>query len=210
MRLVSVVTSTRSLTFDAQVDLRQQIVDLRRRRPHLDLRVDQPGRPHHLLHHLRLVLRARSRPASPRRRSSARIMLLELVEAQRPVVERRRQAEAVVDQVLLARAVALVHAADLRDGDVALVDDHQRVARQVVDQRRRRLARARGPTGGASSSRCPCRSPARSASRGRSACAARCAAPRPACRAAGTHSMRSRSSTLIASIARSVVARGVT
>ena len=61
---------------------------------------------------------------------------------ERPVVERRRQAEAVVDQVLLARAVAAVHAAELRDGHVALVDDHQRVRRQIVDQRRRRLAGA--------------------------------------------------------------------
>jgi hypothetical protein len=40
----------------------------------------------------------------------------------------------------LRGAVALEHAADLRDRHVALVDEHQRVARQVVDQRRRRLA----------------------------------------------------------------------
>jgi len=66
---------------------------------------------------------------------------LEFLELERAVVKRRRQAEAVIDQVFLARAVALVHAADLRHGDVRLVDDHQRVLRQVVDQRRRRLAR---------------------------------------------------------------------
>ena len=111
--------------------------------------------------------------------------LLELVEAQRAVVQRRGQAETVVDQVLLARAVALVHAADLRNGDVAFVDEHQRVRRQVVDQRRRRLARPGARTDGANSSRCPCRSRSRRASPGRGGCAARCAAPRPACSRAG-------------------------
>src|SRR5258706_15165723 len=66
---------------------------------------------------------------------------LELVEAQRPVVERARQAKTVVDQVFLPGAIAFIHAAYLRNGDVALVDDHQRIERQVVQQRRRRLAR---------------------------------------------------------------------
>ena len=65
----------------------------------------------------------------------------ELVEGQRPVVEGRRQAEAVLDERLLARAVAGVHAADLRHGHVRLVDDDERVLRQVVDQGGRLLAR---------------------------------------------------------------------
>ena len=67
----------------------------------------------------------------------------ELVEAQRPVVDRERQPEAVRDERLLARAVALVHAADLRDGLVRLVDDDEEVAREVVEQRERRLPGAR-------------------------------------------------------------------
>ena len=66
---------------------------------------------------------------------------LPLLEVQRPVVERRRQPEAVGDQHFLARAIAVIHAADLRHRLVALVDDDQRVGRQVVEQRRRRLAR---------------------------------------------------------------------
>src|SRR5205085_5131633 len=56
------------------------------------------------------------------------------------IVERRGQAETVLHQIFLARPVAAVHATELRDGDVALVDDHQRVGRQVIDERRRRLA----------------------------------------------------------------------
>ena len=47
------------------------------------------------------------------------------------------QAEAVVDQRLLARAVALVHPADLRHGLVRLVDEADEVVREVVDQRER-------------------------------------------------------------------------
>ena len=42
--------------------------------------------------------------------------VLELFELERAVVERRGQAEAVVDEVLLARAVAVPHAVELRDG----------------------------------------------------------------------------------------------
>ena len=49
MRLVSVVTSTRSPAFDPLADLAEQIVDLRPDRPHLDLRIEQAGRPDDLL-----------------------------------------------------------------------------------------------------------------------------------------------------------------
>ena len=41
---------------DADVDLGEQIVDLRLRRPHVEDRVDQPRRPHDLLDHLPRVL----------------------------------------------------------------------------------------------------------------------------------------------------------
>ena len=62
---------------------------------------------------------------------------LELLERQRPVVERRRQAEAEVDEDLLAGPVVLVHAHDLGDRHVRLVDDEQPVRREVVEQRPR-------------------------------------------------------------------------
>ena len=70
-------------------------------------------------------------------------LVQELVEAQRPVVERRRQPEAEVDERLLARAVALVHAADLRHGLVRLVDEDDEVLGEVVEQRER--VRSRRP-----------------------------------------------------------------
>ena len=56
---------------------------------------------------------------------------------QRPVVQRARQAEAVVHEHRLARAVALVHAADLRDGGVAFIDHEQEIVREEVEQRER-------------------------------------------------------------------------
>src|SRR5262245_52928622 len=65
--------------------------------------------------------------------------MLPLVEPQWPVVQGGREPEAVLDQRLLARAVAAVHAAELRDRDVALVHDEQGVARQIVEERRWRL-----------------------------------------------------------------------
>ena len=68
-------------------------------------------------------------------------MLEELVEAERPVVERRREPEAVLDQRLLARAVALVHAADLRHGLMRLVDEDEEVVAEEVEQRVWRRAR---------------------------------------------------------------------
>src|SRR5213075_679123 len=66
---------------------------------------------------------------------------LPLVEALRPVVERRGQPETVAHERVLARAVALEHAADLRHGDVRLVDDGQERAREVIEQALRPLAR---------------------------------------------------------------------
>ena len=61
-------------------------------------------------------------------------VVLELLEGERPVVQRRWQPEAEVDQDLLAGPVVLVHAVHLRDRDVALVHDQQVVGREVVDQ----------------------------------------------------------------------------
>ena len=65
---------------------------------------------------------------------------LELLEVEGAVVHGGGQAEAVVDEVLLAAAVAVPHAVELRDGDVGLVDEEEEVAGEVVEQRGRRLA----------------------------------------------------------------------
>ena len=59
---------------------------------------------------------------------------LELFEFEGAVVHGGGQAEAVVDEVLLAAAVAVPHAVELRDGDVGLVDEEEEVAREVVEE----------------------------------------------------------------------------
>jgi hypothetical protein len=127
----------------ADADLLQHVVHLRGGGPHFDLGVDQAGGPHHLLHHLRRCVPSPSRPGVAETKTAWRILLLELLELQRPVVQRAGQAKAVFHQRGLARAVAVVHAAELADQHVALVQEHQRVAGQVVHQRGRRLARLR-------------------------------------------------------------------
>ena len=65
----------------------------------------------------------------------------ELLEAQRAVVPGRGQAEAVLDQHVLAGAVAGVLPVQLGDGHVALVDDAEVVLGEEVQQRVRRLPR---------------------------------------------------------------------
>src|SRR5689334_9347679 len=62
------------------------------------------------------------------------------LKVQRSVVQGRRQAEAVIHQRLLTRAVAMVHATNLGDRDVTLVDAQQIVVWKVVQQRPRWLA----------------------------------------------------------------------
>ncbi len=118
----------------AVADLVDQVVDLALGRLDDHLGVDQPGRPDDLLDDVAadlgqlVVARGRGQVdglADP---------VEELLPAQRPVVHRARQPEAVVDQVALAGHVAFVHPADLRDRDVRLVDDEQEVLGEVVEQ----------------------------------------------------------------------------
>ena len=59
---------------------------------------------------------------------------LELLEAEGAVVHGGGETEAVVDEVLLAGAVAVPHAVELGDGDVGLVDEDEEVFWEVVEQ----------------------------------------------------------------------------
>src|SRR5439155_22176479 len=58
---------------------------------------------------------------------------LNLLEAQRAIVERAGQTEPVLDQHRFARDVAGVHAADLWDRGVGLIDDQQVVLGKEID-----------------------------------------------------------------------------
>ena len=127
----------------AAADLAEQVVDLVLRRAQLDLGVDDAGGPDQLLAddgRIAQLVRAGSRGDEDRLSDP----LQELVEAQRPVVERRREPEAEVDERLLPGAITLVHASDLRHGLMRLVDEAEEVGGEIVEQRVRR--RPRGST----------------------------------------------------------------
>ena len=126
--------------FDPGADLTIQVVDLAFARPDVDLRIEQTGGADDLLGHA-VGQRQLLRPRGGGDEQHAADQSLELVIGQGAVIERRRQPEAVLHQRLLARAVALEHAAELRQGDVRLVDDRQKALRQEVDQDPRTLAR---------------------------------------------------------------------
>ena len=113
------MTSTRSLLLGAIADLLQQIVDLALDRADFDRRIDQAGRTNDLLDEHAAGFVQLVRPRRRRHVDQLADALLQLFEVQRAVVERRRQAEAVLDQHFLARSVAVIHAADLRNGLVA-------------------------------------------------------------------------------------------
>ncbi len=109
------------------------------RRVYEDLRIDKARRPDDLLDHfaagpLQLVLARRGRNEDdlvPHR--------LEFLEAQRPIIQRAGQPEAMLHQRLLALAVSVEHGSDLRDRHVRFVDDQQEILREIVDQRVRFL-----------------------------------------------------------------------
>ncbi len=124
---------------DAGIGLGHQVIDLAQGRPHLDGRVDQTSRPHHLLHHLAGMLVF---IIGRRRRHENRLphLAFEFIETQRPVIQRRRQPETIIHQIGFTRAVAVVHAVQLADQHMRFIQEHQRIRRQVIDQGRRRLA----------------------------------------------------------------------
>ena len=114
--------------------LGDEVVDLPADGSHVDLGVEQARGSDDLLHGFgaHALLEVAGRGAHEDELRDAR---LELVEAQGPVVQGARQAEPVLDERDLAGAVALVHAADLGQRHVRLVDDAQHVFGEVVDER---------------------------------------------------------------------------
>ena len=118
---------------DPAADLLEQVVDLALGRADGDRRVDDAGRPDELLDDPLALLQLIG-PGGGAHVHGLVDRRLELLEGQRPVVERGRQAEAEVDQDLLAGPVVLVHAHDLGDRHVALVDDQEPVRREVIQQ----------------------------------------------------------------------------
>ena len=124
----------------AGVDFSNEIVDLAINRTDNDLRIEQTGRTDDLLDHLtgarQLILGRRCGNVHDLVQT-----VVELFKIERTVVIGTRQAEAVFDQTFLAGAVAVIHGAHLRERDVALVHDKQKILREIVDERVRRTSR---------------------------------------------------------------------
>ena len=109
------------LLLHATLNALEEIVDLPLRWKHGDVRINHPSRSNQLLHHLVCTF---TLITSWCRGDVDRLAhtCLKLLEGERAIVERTRQAEAEVDEDLLARTIVLVHADDLRNAHVTLID----------------------------------------------------------------------------------------
>src|SRR5690606_4085940 len=125
-------------TLDASVDLTDEVVDLALRLPDGDLRIEEASRANDLLDDARGMLVF---VWAGRRRDEDRLVdhADELGEGEGAIFARRGEPEPVLDEHVLSRPIAAEHAAYLRQSHVGLVDEHQEVVREVVEQRRRLL-----------------------------------------------------------------------
>ena len=134
IRFVSVVTSTRSPPpTRARISASRSSTWPSRGRTSM-IGIDEPRRPDDLLDDLAAGLR--QLVVGRRRRhvqASAPIIVSNSSNCSGRLSSADGQAEAVLDQRLLARPVAVVHPADLRHRHVDLVDDEQEIVREVVD-----------------------------------------------------------------------------
>ena len=105
------------------------------------MRIHKARGANHLLDHDSRRTRQLVRPRRRRNVEHLTGAVLELLEIQRAVIERRGHAEAVVHERLLARTVTVIHGVELRNGLVRFVDEQQIILRKIIEQRGRRFAR---------------------------------------------------------------------
>ena len=123
-----------------RADLADEVVNLSLNRSDGDLGVDKSRRADQLfdgVRALRLLIRSRGRADE----DDLSEPLLELIEEKRTVVKRGRQAKTVLDKILLSRIVAAAHPPHLRQGNVRLVDEHNKIIGKIVEKRIRRTPR---------------------------------------------------------------------
>jgi len=146
MRLVRVVTSTRSLCFSrSRISCSRSSTWPFTGGP--PPRVDEAGGPNDLLDHDATREPELLLPGRRGHEQDPGHELHEFIDPQRPVIEGRRQPEAVIDERLLAGAVSLEHPGDLWERLVRLVDDAEVVIGEVVEQARGRSPGARPVSG---------------------------------------------------------------
>ena len=59
---------------------------------------------------------------------------MELLKTQRTVVEGSRKTKSILDKVFLSRTVAAIHRRNLRYADMALINHHEVILREEVEQ----------------------------------------------------------------------------
>ncbi len=99
----------------------QKIVNLAFDRTNFHRRINQAGGTNDLLHHHAGRFRQLIRAGRGGDVDDLIGALFKFFKLQRPIIERRRQAEAILHQVFLARAIAVPHAMQLRNGLVRFI-----------------------------------------------------------------------------------------
>ena len=115
-------------------NLCQKVIDLSPGGAYADLRIEQPGRANDLFRNggaVFVFVGTRSRGNEKRLVD----LLLELRKGEGAIIKRGRQAKTIVNQYLLARAVAREHTAHLRQRDMRLVYHQQVIIWHVVHKR---------------------------------------------------------------------------
>ena len=118
-------------------DLLHEIVHLVAAGPHFHRRIKEPCRPDHLVNEYPFALfhLVFSRcGAHVYRLTSKRF---ELLQPQRPVVQCRREAEAIFHQGLLARVVTSVHRPYLGNGNMTFVYDRDEILGETIKEAER-------------------------------------------------------------------------
>ena len=123
--------------FGPFADFLKQVIHLIFHRTNLNRRVKQSGRPYNLLNHkaFRLLKLVVCRSCAHKYLLSCN--LLEFIEFQRPVVRCSRESEPIVNQYALPRMVTTVHGTNLRQGNMALVDECNEILGEIVNQAER-------------------------------------------------------------------------
>src|SRR5882762_1711814 len=129
------------VAFRTHANFLQQVVDLTLHRAYLYFGVDKTGRTNHLLDEAAPRFREFVRPGGRGYIQHLVHSVLEFFKGEWAIVQRGRHAEAVVHQGLFAGTIACVHASDLRNSLVRLIDEEQIILRHVIKQCRWSFAR---------------------------------------------------------------------
>ena len=128
-------------SLDGDLYLMLEVIDLMECGAHLDRRIEKARGADELLDDDTFAL---GELIFGRRRADIEDAwgeVIELLELQRSIVQRSGQAEAILHEARLTRAVTAVHRMDLWHGHVALVDDEEEVIREVVEEAEGALTR---------------------------------------------------------------------